>query len=78
MRSKATLAKGRDGMSAEIKKSHSERDSAAGSHHGLLASIRRFVKAVEERKDKSADTLVKPCTIYDESNKVTVEVHVEE
>lgn len=60
-RRKPALAIVRDETAADVIKLHSESDSAAARHHELLASIIRVLKACEERKDKTAGTLVKLC-----------------
>lgn len=67
-----------DETSAEVNNLCSERDSAAASHHELLAAICRAVKVREERKDKATEILVKLRKIYHYGRKVTVEPHVVE
>lgn len=58
-RREATLTKLHEDKSVEMSKLRSEQDSAATRHRIMLASIRRVAKAREERKNNTADTLVK-------------------
>lgn len=71
--SEATLAKLREETSVTVSKLRSERDNAAASHHELLSSFHRVVKAHKERKGKVAETLVKLHKVYDDDCKVPVE-----